>query len=143
MAVDDKGAKLAGCHDIVDPVFVQILSDDLRTSPRRIMDEFGNKLRAAGSSFVADSSVAVKHRRSIGIRVRRAFLVRVVAFPDDKVRDAISIHVRACRTVRLGEGNASGVLRREVVHNHVLHEGDVPARVLLLFVPRDAERMRL
>ena len=45
--------------------------------------------------------------------------------------------------MRFGEGDAAGVLRGEVVRDHVLHERDLSAGIALLLEPREPEHVRL
>jgi hypothetical protein len=61
---------------------------------------------------------------------------------DDEIRNAVAIHVRDRRPVRLRESDIARVLRREVVHDHVLDERDVSVGASLLLVPREAVPVR-
>src|SRR5688572_29648122 len=49
LAKEYERAKLAGRHDIIDTVFVQILRDDLRTGARCVVYELRDELGAARS----------------------------------------------------------------------------------------------
>src|SRR5215210_2272944 len=110
----------------------------MRADAGAIVDELRHELRAAGSLLVTYRAEHVDHRLAPGIGIRIAEM-RHVPLAGDQVRDPVAIHVGAGRRMRLREDYAAGVLRREIVHDHVLDEGYALVGVPLLLPPRDAE----
>ena len=114
------------------------LAHHFRDDARAVVHEFRHELRAAGCLLVAHHAIGVDHRLAprIGIRVAE---VRHVALAGNEIGQAITIEIATGRGVRLREGDIAGVLRQEVVHDHVLGKRDVLVRITLLFPPREAE----
>jgi len=86
------------------------------------VDEFRNELRATRGFRVAHRLIPVEHRRTVWVRIEVVVAMRPVTLPYDEVRYSVAVHVAIGRAMWFGEGDASGILRREIIHDHVLHE---------------------
>src|SRR3954451_24966877 len=90
---------------------------------------------------MANRPVPIQDSWSVRVGIEVTLEVRVEAFTDDHVRDAISIEIGESGGMRFGERNISGVLGAEVTHDVVPDKADIAARVLLLFEPGEPPSM--
>src|SRR5262245_23212337 len=139
---ENKGALDARAHDIRPAVAVQVGGDELRTDSRAVVDQLGNKLRAAFRLRIAHRAVPVKYRGAVRVGVEMAFQMGIEPLADDEVCDAIAVEIREGRSVRFAESDIPGVLRGQVTHDVVPHEGNVPLRVALLLKPGKTPAVR-
>src|SRR5258708_8153167 len=130
-------------HDIDRAVVVEIDGEHLRARTRVMVNQFRHELRGTGSFPVAQGAIDVESGRAIRVRIEIALEVREKAFADDEVGNAVAVDVSRRRPVRLGKGEITGVLRREVPRDLVLDKRDDAGRVALLLEPRQPEAMRL
>src|SRR5260370_19344166 len=109
-AREDERAAVGGNGYVESAIAVEVEREDLRPRAGTVVNQLRHELRAAGSALVAHRPVPIEDGRAIGVGIGIAVFVRPVAFADDEIGDAVTIHVADGGAMQLGKGDAAGVL---------------------------------